>query len=275
MRMFNDDFALADYHVHPNFSVDAEGAIEDFCASAREKSICEICFTTHFDTNPASSEWGRSIRVNGELKINSVENFGHYVRAIEKAGEDSPMVIKCGVEVGYYPGCEDEIRELTETYPIEYKLGAVHEIGDFDICTEKDIKRVSANMPLEKLADDYFGLVKKMVETGLFDAVAHMDMYKWYGLKYFGDNILTIHRGRIENVFESMVRHNVGMEINTAALRKGHAEYYPSMEIVNMARKTGVRIAAIGSDAHRPSEIGFDFDAAKMVAYDLFPYTNE
>ena len=47
------------------------------------------------------------------------------------------------------------------------------------------------------------------------------------------------------------------------------------MEIINMARKAGVRIAALGSDAHQPAQVGFDFDAAQMVAYDLFPYTNE
>ncbi|MEW5922555.1 MAG: histidinol-phosphatase [Candidatus Zixiibacteriota bacterium] len=275
MKMFNEGFALADYHVHPNFSVDAEGSIEDFCSAAREKGISEICFTTHFDTNPTSSEWGRSIRVNGELKINSVENFGHYVRAIEKANIDSPMVIKCGVEVGFYAGCEEEIQELFNTYPVEYRLGAVHEVGNIDICTEELIKRASSEIPLEKLADDYFDLVRRMVETGLFDSVAHIDMYKWYGLKYYGNDILTMHRGRIEKVFEAMVRNNTGMEINTAALRKGHVEYYPSMEIVNMARKAGVRIAAIGSDAHRPHEVGYDFEAAKMVAYDLFPYCNE
>lgn len=273
--MFNEGFALADYHVHPDFSFDAEGSIEDFCNAGREKGISEICFTTHFDTNPTLSERGRSIRINGELKLNSIENFGHYVAAIEKANIDSPMVIKCGIEAGYYTGCEEEIRRLFDTYPIEYRLGAVHEVGHVDICNDKSMERAAAEIPLEKLADDYFGLVRNMVETGLFDSVAHIDMYKWFGLKHYGDDILTIHRGRIEKVFEAMVKKNTGMEINTAALRKGHAEYYPSMEIVNMARKAGVRIAAIGSDAHRPHEIGYDFEAAKMIAYDLFPYCNE
>ncbi|RKX32644.1 MAG: hypothetical protein DRP46_00740 [Candidatus Zixiibacteriota bacterium] len=273
--MFSDDVALADYHIHPDFSVDAEGSIEDFCLAAREKGLSEICFTTHYDTNPIDSEWGRSIRIDGELKLNSVVNFGHYVRAVETAQKESPMVVKCGVEAGYYPGCEDEIEKLIETYPLEYKLGAVHEVGDICICNEESIKRAYGDIPLEKLVEDYFGLVKQMVESGLFDTVAHIDMYKWHGLKYYGDEILTGHRGRIEPAFEAMVKHDVGMEINTAALRKGHTEYYPTMEIVNSARKAGVRIASIGSDAHRPSEVAYDFEVAKMIAYDLFPYCNE
>lgn len=273
--MYYDDVALADYHIHPNFSVDAEGSIDEFCVAARQKGLSEICFTTHYDTNPDDSEWGRSIRIDGKLMLNSIENFAHYVRAVEAAQKDSPMVIKCGVEVGYYPGCEDEIRKLIEIYPIEYKLGAVHEVGYVCICNEESIVKAKGNIPLEKLADDYFALVKQMIESGLFDTVAHLDMYKWYALKYYGDDVLTIHRGRIEPVFEAMVKYNTGIEINTAALRKGHTEYYPTMEIVNMARKAGVRIAAIGSDAHRPSEVAYDFEAAKMIAYDLFPYCNE
>jgi len=273
--MFSENYALADYHVHPDFSVDAEGTIEEFCAAAREKGISEICFTTHYDSDPTNSEWCRSIRIDGELKLNSVENFGHYVKAVEAAKVDNPMVIKCGIEVGYYPGCEDEIRKLFNTYPLDYRLGAVHEIGDVCICNDDDMKRAAAEIPLEKVIDGYFDLMSRMVKTGLFDVAAHLDMYKWYGLKYYGDEILSIHRGRIESLFETMVEHDVGMEINTAAMRKGHKDYYPSMEIINMARSAGVRIAALGSDAHRPSEVGFDFETAKTIAYELFPYVSE
>jgi len=273
--MFNENIALADYHVHPDFSVDAEGTIEEFCTAARAKGISEICFTSHYDTDPTNSEWSRSIRIDGELKLNSVENFGHYVKAVEKANKENPMVVRCGIEIGYFPGCEDEIKRLYETYPIEYRLGAVHEIGDICICNDESMKLAGEKIPLEKLADDYFAMIAKMVRTGLFEVVAHIDMYKWYGLKYYGEEVLTAHRGRIEPLLEMMADKGVGIEINTGALRKGLTEYYPSMEIINMARKAGVRIAAIGSDAHRPSEVGFDFDAAQMVAYDLFPYTNE
>ena len=72
-----------------------------------------------------------------------------------------------------------------------------------------------------------------------------------------------------------MKKHGVGYEVNTSAIRHGLPEYYPSMEIVNMARAAGVDLITLGSDAHRPEDVGLDFSAATAVAYELFPYVDE
>lgn len=274
--MFENNYPLADYHVHPDFSFDAEGSIDEYCRAAVEKGISEICFTTHYDTNPILSEKARSIKLNGRLVLNSVENIKGYVDAVRAAREKYFLpVVKCGIEIGYYPGCEEQISQLFSKYSFDYRLGAIHEVGDFDVCSKKHFERNHANVKIEDLADNYFALVRQAVETGLFDAIAHLDVYKKYGLQYYGDPLLTVHRGRVESVFEAMVRTETGLEINTSALRKGHKEYYPSMDLVNAARKKGVRIVAIGSDAHRPEELGYDFETAIAIAYELIPYYNE
>jgi len=273
--MYRDQYALADYHVHPDFSFDAVGTLEEYCEAARAKGISEICFTSHYDTNPTLSEGTRQIRVDGKMLPTTIENFGHYVKAVRKVGEESPMVVRCGVEVGYYPGCEEEIAALFKTYDFDYKLGALHEVGDFNICNPKHFESRRKDLPLDTLLDRYFKLIDKMVESRLFGCIAHLDMYKWYGLKYYGDGILTAHRGKVEPILEKMAEYNIGYELNTAAVRKGHAEHYPSMDIINMARSIGARIVAIGSDAHKPEEVGYDFDTALAIAYDLFPYVDE
>jgi histidinol-phosphatase (PHP family) len=86
---------------------------------------------------------------------------------------------------------------------------------------------------------------------------------------------MTIHQGRIEKVFETMNKNQVGFELNTSAIRHGQFEYYPNMDIVNMARAAGTRLMALGSDAHRPADLALDFDAAAAVAYELVPYVDE
>ena len=250
--------------------------MDDYCKAAIEKNLAEICFTTHFDTNPVLPSKSRSICVEGQMLPHSIENLKAYVDAVENArGEYYPLAVKCGIEVGFYPGCERETSELFRKYRFDYKLGAVHEVGDFDLCTEEHYKRFHLKVGLDDLADRYFALVKEAAETGLFDALAHLDLYKKYGLEYYGKEVLIIHRDRLGPVVESMVNHDVGLEINTSALRKGHSEYYPSMDIVNMARKAGVKIVAIGSDAHKPEQLAYDFDTAASIAYELFPYCSE
>ncbi len=271
-----EGISLADYHVHPDFSFDAEGSIAEFCIAAEKKGLMEICFTSHFDTNPILSDRARSIKVNGDYLPHTVENFKIYVDAVLKAAEEYyPPLVRLGVEAGYYPGCEKNLERLFDSYPFYYRLGAVHEVDNIEICYGSRMEEHSKKIKLEDLADRYFALVTQAVETGLFDAIAHLDMYKKYGLKYYGDKVLKIHRGRIEPLFEAMVSHEVGLEINSSAIRKGHSEYYPTMEIVNMARSAGVRILAIGSDAHRPEEVGYDFEAASALAWELYPYCDE
>jgi histidinol-phosphatase (PHP family) len=130
-------------------------------------------------------------------------------------------------------------------------------------------------MTIEQLGDRYFKLVEKATNSGLFDAIAHLDLYKLYGRRHFGDGVSELHEGRIEVVFDSMKNNGTGFEINTAGIRRGLPEYFPSMDIVNIGRKKGARIAALGSDSHQLNNLAFEFEIAAGLAYELFPYRGE
>ncbi len=276
--MLSSRLPIADYHVHSDFSIDAVGSVDEFCESALKKGLVEICFTTHYDTNPAAPYDDSRIRIDGKIIPLSVEAMGRYVEAIADAHEkyySQGLVVKCGIEVGYYPGCEEHISKLFSIYSFDYKLAAIHELDGVCLCCQNRFENCFSRYTIEKMADDYFQLIIGAVQSRLFDSIAHVDVYKKYGLKYYGDSILTIHRGRIEPVFSAMAENRVGMEINTSSLRRGHTEYYPSMEIINLARSFGVQISGIGSDAHHPDEVAYDFDTAAAIAYELFPYCDE
>ena len=270
--------ALADYHIHPDYSIDATGSIDEYCRTALEKNLVEICFTTHYDSNPRGPEGESVMRVDGKtapLSFEAVKRYYDDVRAAQEKYFPIGLEVKCGIEIGYWPGCEEHIKTLFQKFPFDYKLVAIHDIDDICVCCQNRFEACFSRFGAEEMADKYFAVMRQAIDSRLFDSIAHLDVYKKYGLKFYGDKILTVHRGRVESVFAAMTENDVGMEINTAALRRGHAEYYPSMEIVNMARSAGARIAAIGSDAHKPEELAYDFEVAAGVAYELFPYCDE
>mgnify|MGYP001224242606 CR=1 FL=1 len=274
----NNDISLADYHIHPDFSIDAVGSVDDHCQAALKKGLAEICFTTHYDSNPNGPAEERMMVVDGVRAPLTFDAVAKYVETVQKANDlyyPIGLEVRCGIEVGYYAGCEKLIGELFSRFEFHYKLAAIHDIEDICVCCHTRFEKCFSRFRVDEMADRYFATMEKAVQSGLFDAVAHIDVYKKYGLQFYGDAILHIHQGRIEPVFEAMVENDVGIEINTSALRKGHAEYYPSMEIINLARKIGVRIAAIGSDAHSPEDVAFDFENAAAIAYELFPYCDE
>ncbi|MFH2035866.1 MAG: histidinol-phosphatase [Candidatus Zixiibacteriota bacterium] len=272
------EYSVADYHVHPDFSFDAEGSIDDYCQMALAQGLTEICFTTHYDINPILSEKERSMRIDGQLVPHSIENFGKYYTVVEKAHRQYyrfGLSVKAGAEIGYFPGCEDEIGRLIKIYPLDHLIGSIHEVEECCICYGESVKAYSERVGLDDFISRYFELMKKMVESRLFDVVGHLDRYRTYGKKYYGDKILQAHSGHIETIFEAMIKNGVGYEINTLAVHYHEPDYYPSMDIVNLARKMGVKLVTIGSDAHCPEDLGRDFEMAISVAYELFPYRGE
>lgn len=270
--------AVADYHVHPDYSIDAKGSIDDFCRAAIQVGLREICFTTHYDADPARSGHEGFMVIDGRREPLSDDCVGHYLDDVKRAyAEYGPggLMVRGGLEFGYYPGCEEHIADVQETFPLHYRLGAVHSIDDHCLCCRDEAPKLFAQYSLERLANRYFELLDRAAASGLFDCLAHIDIYRRYGLAHYGDKIKTIHRRRIDKLFATMKKHDVGYEVNTSAIRHGLHEYYPSMEIINAARSQGVRLVALGSDAHRPDQIALDFDTATAVAYELMPYVDE
>lgn len=268
----------ADFHVHPDYSIDASGTIDEYCYAAISKMILEICFTTHYDADPQHLDKEGFIVINGNREKLSDDALDVYFSDIDRAHQEFGilgLMVRRGLEFGWFDGCAAEVRRVKSKFHLDYAIGGVHSIRDKCVCCHDSAPDLFKKMTLEQLADEYFRKLDEAASSGVFDCLAHIDVYRKYGLEYYGDDILTIHRGRIEKVFETMKKHNVGYEINTSAIRHGHSEYYPTMEIVNLAREMGVPLRSVGSDAHSPEQLGLDFETASCIAYELFPYVDE
>ena len=256
---------MSDFHCHCDYSFDARGSIDDYCEAAIRRNLVELCFTTHFDLAPrhdGTLKEENFIRLDGNLVRHSVDVLQPYVDEVCAAHETYSsygLTVRLGLEFGWFPGCEETVLELRDRYPIDYLLCGVHNIdGNY---LEECLPRMSC----EKLAEKYFREVIAAVGTGLFDTLAHLDYYKRHGFAFHGGKINRAHEPYIDALFETLINSDTGIEVNTSALRHGHADYYPAMSIVNAARKAGVTVRYLGSDAHRPENVGYDFEAAEAV----------
>ncbi|MFZ5979487.1 MAG: histidinol-phosphatase HisJ family protein [Candidatus Zixiibacteriota bacterium] len=261
---------LADYHCHPNYSVDAVGTIDEYCEAARSRNLVEICFTTHFDTNPDSiGDEDNVIVVRGEKLPATVDNLAVYVEDVRWAHDKYyplGLSVKLGVEVGWYPGCEKIVTALKERYDFDHVLCGIHELNNVCFCCRNRYEKCFAGFDsMAAMLEAYFREVAAAARTGLFDCIAHFDYYKKYGEKHYGAEINSGWEPYAEDIFAVLKRSETALEVNTAGLRKGNNDYYPAIKIVNAARKAGVTVAFLGSDAHAPNEIGYDFDAASAL----------
>jgi len=79
---------IADYHIHPDFSLDARGKIIEYAQAAVKIDLEEICFTTHLDLDPVRAPQEGWVRVKGNVvSVQDRSWIDHYLKDIEEAQE--------------------------------------------------------------------------------------------------------------------------------------------------------------------------------------------
>jgi len=259
---------ISDYHCHCDFSTDAEGSVDDYCRAAIERNLVEICFTTHYDGSQDGISSDEFIRIDGDLHPVSPDNLAPYVDVVRQAQDDYyplGLSVKLGIEFGWYEGCEEAALRLKERFNFDYFLCGIHSLDNLCFWRHGANKGCFDVYSLEEFAERYFDQVIKAARSGLFDTIAHLDYYKRKAYSHYGDAVADIHRNYLPDVFRALIESGTSLEVNTAGVRHGLKEYYPRVDIINAAKKAGVDVANLGSDAHHPSQVGFDFEAAAAL----------
>lgn len=271
--------ARTDYHVHPGYSIDASPLkMKDYCHRAVELGLVEICFTTHFEFDPVRREIDNFVILDGKKysahDLIWLDAYFKEIEDVQREFKDTGLKVKAGIEIGYDIGLERDIEKVVKNYPFDFVLGAIHCLDHIAISSMKESPRYYASRSLADVREDYFTTLREAVNTGFFDCIAHVDLYRRYGIKHYGREILTIHRGVIEPVLEEMARRNMGLEINTSSLRRGIKEFHPSREIVSLAVEAGVKVFTVGSDAHSLEDLGDHIDGALALLEEFGLYNH-
>ena len=259
---------MVDYHVHPDFSHDAQGSIDEFCARAAEIGLGEICFTTHYEPDPARTHI-EHVRVNGTVQpVASNWADAYFATLSAAASKFKGLVVLAGIEVGYEPGLEGIISDFLNRYPFDYVLGSVHCLGHIAVTAGDELERFKSELlPLgpERFVDGYFRNIRAAAGTQLFDCLGHLDIYRKYVQPLFDSRFTQTVDSLLPSVLEFVAGSGTGVEVNTSALRRGNSEPYPDRCILTLAKDAGVRVFTVGSDAHRPADLGKGLDTAVRI----------
>ena len=263
---------MVDYHAHPDFSRDAEGSVEAFCARAVEVGLDEICFTTHCELDPGRSHIER-VNVNGRgWPVDSDWPAAYFAAIRAGAQKFADLVALVGVEVGYEPGLEGAISDFLGSHRFDFVLGAVHCLDHVCLTAREEVEQFKTEfLPLgpERVAERYLQNVRAAAGTQLFDCLAHLDIYRKYIEPLFDQRFGAAVESLLPSVLGFVADSGTGIEVNTSALRRGSAEPYPEIRILKSARDAGVKIFTIGSDAHRPDDLGSGLDTAVRALREL------
>ncbi len=241
---------VPDYHMHTVLCKHASGSVRDYHAAAAEKSIPEICFTDHAP-NPDGV---------GDDVCMAMGQFPEYVQMVGSLQNVSAPEVLLGIEADYYAGCEKHLSHWLLLHELDYVLGSIHFVDNWAFDHPRALPRWERE-DVTQVWRRYFALVADMVDTGLFDAVGHIDLAKKFGHRPKDDDLREI----VRPVLDKIVAAEMAIEINTSGLRRPVKEIYPSPLLLSLAREREIPVV-FGSDAHGPEEVGADFDQALLLA---------
>ena len=233
-----------DYHLHPTVLTDSK-KIEMFIQKALEKNIKEICVTDHM---PLSIS-----KASDRIPRGMIREYCHRVCEISKIYENR-ICIKCGIEIDFHPSVISEVEQVLEEGEFDFILASSHMhlfINNYSRYTFNDF----AALALENSI--------KAVEFGRFNAISHLDMYRWvfenpqrFSLKNDEYDVFK-HKALINDFLDKIANNNMYLEINPhlAESKQNMIYTYPEQPIVEWALEKGVRFS-YGSDAHTSDSVG-------------------
>jgi histidinol-phosphatase (PHP family) len=256
---------LTDYHVHlrPD-DVDATPAeryltaenAERYRVVASERGIEELGVAEHvYRFTQALDVWQHEL-----WRHSARDDLDAYCAFVREETD-----LRLGIEADFIPGREDRMAELLAAREFDYIVGSIHFVGDGALDYDRYDIWAATSSP-ERVWRTYFEWLAQAAMSGMFDILAHPDLVKYWGrerpqperdLRYF-----------YEVAMEGIAESGIAVELSTAGLRKPVGELYPARAFLEMVVDAGNPIA-LSSDAHRPDDLGRDYEQALELLDDL------
>lgn len=249
---------MFDYHIHPNYSIDAEGEVEEFCKAALNVGLKEIAFTTHLDADRVGEDCYVNVR-GKRVDIASSVWFEDYESTIRAAGDrhkDQGLQVLLGVEVDCFPGVQGALPERFFSTEFDFIIGAVHLIDHIAISANGRAEEAFRKYSMEELGERYYSILLDSIDLEIFDVLAHIDLYRRYGEGFYGEAIHDLWKPHLEELSRKMLSKRVGFEVNTSSLRRGMQQPMPEERIIHALQEEGIETVTVGSDAHTPRDVG-------------------
>lgn len=241
---------MYDSHMHTPLCKHAVGTPEQYVQAARDAGLLGIVMTDH---SPMPAWFDAEVRMElGQLPF--------YHAMLEKVrAEAGNFYVGIGLEADFHPGTEYFVRRLRGQYDYDYLIGSVHYIGAWPF----DNPRYLAEFEERDLAEiyrEYFKLVVQAARSGLFHSIGHLDLPKVMGFRPSGG-----YAELAEEALQVIAGEGLALDVNTAGWRKKAAEQYPAAQLLARAHELQIPVV-LGSDAHRPEDVGHRFaDAVGLL----------
>ncbi len=250
---------MYDYHTHSFFSDDCSTPMNDMIDAAWKLGIKEIAVTDHYDPDYADQNFPFEL------------DFSDYHKALREAKEkykDTIKVLK-GIEIGIQHGetMEKCIRTARE-FDYDFIIGSFH-------CADGSALYETEFFDGRSAEDSYIVFYSYMLDCLMkykdYDVIGHFNVIDRYAERIPSSSV---YMDLVKDIFKNIIADGKGIEINTSSFRYGMGERTtPTKKMLQLYKDLGGEIITIGSDSHRPEDLGDHFKtAAEMLKAAGFRY---
>lgn len=244
-----------DGHIHTSYCHHAIGTMEEYVQAAIKKGLKKIVFLEHMEASCVKYF---------ETTWLTDADFQEYFKEGYRLQEHykSHLHIGLGVEVGYSTTHWKELRERLQqqhwdqigiSYHFMPVPGALYDLNLVSR-KERNIQAI-ASAGVDTVLQRYFQTLTEAVRNLPGTVLCHLDA----ALRFQPDLHLTSHHWQqIEQLLSAIKEKKMAIEVNTSgfAIR---GTPFPSPQILQMALDLDIPLS-VGSDAHRPEDVGRFFD---------------
>lgn len=237
---------MIDSHTHTHYSKHALGTVDEVVRAAIARGVGILTITDH-----------APFPVDHDNRLLRSELRGYFDEVQEtKQRHAGQITVLAGLEADYLPGYETYLADMLGEVTPDFVIGSIHYvfIGQRKV-NVWDLQDMRDPIVLQAYFDSMHGLLG----CGLFDAVGHVDTVLRAGI---GEEAFL---QWFRPLMPLMIERNVSYEINASGAKKsildsGGLEVpggwsYPSRRLVAELKLLGASFT-IGSDAHRPEDVG-------------------
>ncbi len=141
---------MVDYHMHSILS-DGKDSYEEMIQVAIAKGLDEIGFSDHVCLKPV--DWA--------IRLEDIPVMTRQILDL-KVKYNGQIKIRYGIEMDYFPGYENELKALIDNIPLDYVIGSIHFIGDWNFDTDQSLYGKWSN---DKLYEKYFTLIQQAAKS--------------------------------------------------------------------------------------------------------------
>lgn len=233
---------LADCHNHTCCSEDSEAPLSAMAHAAWKAGLSELCTTDHLDLlgwhgEPAGDwDWTPVLE--------------QYTAALAQCPKG--LDLRLGIEVGTPQLDPERTTKILEDIPLDFVIGSVH--NQHPKFGGQDFYYLSYTCPEDcsRSLDDYFDSLYQLAGMTQVDVIGHV-IYPLRYMKRDGQEVsLESYRDRLQTILRRAIENGRGIELNTNRGKDIESWRF----ILEQYHQLGGEIITVGTDAHRPEDVG-------------------